>query len=92
MTVMHRRMVGAPADSTDRLMDDQVNGREWPTAPRVRDVSVSAPSASAAPVSRSEECVCGGLITVEKGDPIGASVMLHNQSALHAQWRWRRER
>jgi hypothetical protein len=46
--------------------------------------------ASAAPAARSEGCACGGVIVVNCGDSISETVGLHNLSALHAEWRWRR--
>lgn len=46
--------------------------------------------ASAAPADRSEPCVCGGIIVVGRGDSIPETVGLHNLSATHSEWRWRR--
>jgi hypothetical protein len=69
-----------------------MNGLERPTA-RQRDGFDLIPvgdRASAAPADRSEPCVCGGVITVNRGDSIPETVGLHNLSAMHSEWRWRR--
>lgn len=68
-----------------------MNGRERPTVVRSRlDLSPAVDDASAAPADRTEPCVCGGIIAVRRRESVAAAVRLHNQSALHAEWRWRR--
>lgn len=69
-----------------------MNGLERPTA-RQRDgfdLIPAADRASAAPADRTETCACGGYIAVLEGESIPEAIGLHNLSALHAEWRWRR--
>ena len=54
------------------------------------DVSAAADHTSLAPASsRSEDCVCGGVIVVLTDEDIPFVVAQHNRSALHLFWRWR---
>lgn len=69
-----------------------MNGLGQPTA-RQRDgfdLIPAADRASAAPADRYERCACGGVIAVLAGEFIPGAVGLHNLSALHSEWRWRR--